>query len=295
MRIKICFLFVLSGLILLSFPCQAQSVYKKKKPKNSYAQGTLDFSWGYNRSAYSRSSIRFVGEQYDIRLKGVQAKDDQLPFSGKYFNPTRFTVPQYNIRIGYNIRNFWSLSVGYDHMKYVLVDGQTAGITGFVEPGADPLWSGTYSAGQERDLNKPHFHYQNTDGLNYVRVQLSRNVAPFKKLRDGIVGFNWIYGVSAGALVSFTDYTFEGYRSERTSSLSGYGLSLHSGFRFVFWKHFFLQANFAGGLMHQVKAKTRPVDGHYASHVFTYGAVEGLFGFLFYIRPTNDCNSCPQW
>lgn len=274
---------------------QAQSTYKRRKPKNAYAQGTLDFAWGYNRSGYSSSTIRFVGDNYDFRLKGVRAQDNQAPFSGKYFNPMKFTVPQYNVRLGYNFKNFWNLSFGFDHMKYVIEDGQTAEIRGFVNPGADPLWSGTFGNGQKRMLNASHFQYQNTDGLNYVRLQLSRNLAPFEFARDGNFSINWLYGVSAGALISFTDYTFEGYRTERVNSLSGYGLSIHTGLRFIFFKHFFLQANLAGGVMHQVKAKTRTVEGNYASHIFTYGAAEGLFGLLFYIRPTNDCNSCPKW
>lgn len=287
--------FLLSIALFLVFPSAAQSIYKRPKPKNAYAQGTLDFSWGYNRSAYTKSNIRFVGNQYDFRLQGVSAHDQQTPFSLKYFSPNQLTVPQYNVRIGYNFKNFWNISLGFDNMKYVLRDGQSAKISGFVQPGVDPLWNGTFGNGQERAINENHFQYQNTGGLNYVRLQLSRNLAPFSNLRDGNFAINWLYGISAGALVSVTDFTFEGYRSERVSSISGYGLSIHTGLRFVFFKNFFIQTNFAGGVMHQVRAKTRPGLGNFASHAFLYGATEGLFGFLWYLRPTNDCNSCPKW
>ena len=284
-------------LCLLFFSSQlfGQKLYKRPKPKNSYGQGTLDFYWGYNRSAYSSSTIRFVGDEYDLRLHGVNAKDNQSPFSGKYFSPTRFTVPQYNIRLGYNFKNFWNVSIGFDKMKYVIRDAQSVRISGYVETGVDPEWSGTFNNGQQRVLNESHFQYQNSGGLNYVRVQVSRNLAPFRKLRNGDFSFNWMYGVSAGAIVSFTDYTFEGYRTERVSSISGYGISIHNGARLVFFKHLFLQANVAGGLVHQVRARTRPGLGNYASQVMTYGAIEGAIGFLMYIRPTNDCNSCPRW
>lgn len=285
--------------LLLSMLCSsailAQKLYKRPKPKNSFAQGTLDFSWGYNRSAYTNSNIRFVGNLYDFRLQGVSAHDQQRPFSWKYFSPTRLTVPQYNVRIGYNFKDFWNVSFGFDHMRYVIEDGQSVRVSGNIPAGVDPLWSGNFNDGQERAINKEHFQYQNTDGLNYVRLQVSRNLAPFPKFRNGNFTINWMYGASTGALVSFTDFTFEGYRTERVSSISGYGLSLHTGLRFIFYKHFFLQGNFAGGFMHQVRAKTRPALGNYASHAFLYGATEGLFGFLFYIRPTNDCNSCPKW
>lgn len=289
---KLLFVFLLS---LMIFGSLAQSTYKRPKPKNSFAQGTLDFSWGYNRSVYSKSNIRFVGNQYDFRLKSVKAHDRQEPFSSDYFNPRKFTVPQYNVRIGYNFKNFWNISFGFDHMKYIVKDEQTVNISGFVQPGADPLWSGYFNDGQERVLNKNHFQYQNTDGLNYVRLQLSRNLAPFPNFRDGNFAINWMYGVSTGAMVSFTDFTFEGYRSERISSISGYGLSLHTGLRFIFFKNFFLQTNFSGGFVHQVRAKTRSGLGNYASNAFVYGSSEGLLGFLWYLRPTNDCNSCPKW
>ncbi len=289
---KVIFIFLAA---LSVIPLSAQKVYKRPKPKNSFAQGTLDFSWGYNRSAYTNSTIHFVGNQYDFKLHGVSAHDNQRPFSWKYFSPTRLTVPQYNIRLGYNFKNFWNLSFGFDHMKYVIRDGQSVRISGFVQPGADPQWSGYFSDGQERTLNAQHFQYQNTDGLNYVRVQLSRNLAPFPKFRDGNFAINWLYGLSAGALVSFTDFTFQGYRTERVGSMSGYGLSLHSGLRFIFFKNFFLQGNLAGGFMHQLQAKTRTELGNTASHVFLYGAAEAHLGFLWYLRPTNDCNSCPKW
>ena len=281
--------------LFLVFQGYSQSVYKRRKPKNSFAQGTLDFSWGYNRSAYSKSNIRFVGNQYDFRLQAVRASDNQRPFSWNYFDPTQLTLLQYNVRVGYNLKNFWNVSLGFDHMKYVVRNGQSVNISGFVEPGIDPLWSGTFSDGQERAVNETHFQYQNSGSLNYVRLQVSRNLAPFQYFRDGNFAINWLYGLSAGALVSFTDFNFEGYRTEQVNSISGYGLSVHTGLRFVFFKNFFLQTNFSGGLLHQVRAKTRPNLGNFATHAFLYGAAEGLFGFLLYLRPTNDCNSCPKW
>ncbi|MFM7666857.1 MAG: hypothetical protein ACKO7D_01555, partial [Bacteroidota bacterium] len=48
---------------------------KRKKPKNSMAKGTGFVYWGYNRSAYTRSTIHFEGAGYDFSLKGVKAKD----------------------------------------------------------------------------------------------------------------------------------------------------------------------------------------------------------------------------
>lgn len=285
----------LSFLVLITVESFGQRMYKRPKPKNSFAQGTIDFAWGYNNAAFTSSNMRFFSNVYDFRLADVSAHDKQTPFSWRYLLPNSLTLPQYNVRVGYNFKNFWNISLGFDHMKYIVRDGQSVNISGFVNAGVDPLWSGTFSDGQERALNQNHFQYQNSGGLNYARIQVSRNLAPFQKFRDGKFAINWLYGVSAGALISSTDFTFEGFRTEKVSSLSGYGLSLHTGLRFIFLKHFFIQGNIAGGLLHQVRVQTRPGSGSFASHALMYGSTEGLFGFLWYLRPTNDCNSCPKW
>jgi hypothetical protein len=273
----------------------AQKFYKRPKPKNSFAQGTLDFSFGYNNTSFSKSTLKFKGNQYDFQLQSVAASDRNEPYSLNYLAPSNFNVPQFNIRIGYNFKNFWNISFGIDNMKYRVLDGQSARISGYIAPGIDPLWSGYFNDGQERVLQTNHFQYHNAGGINLLRLQVSRNLAPLKKFRDGAFAINWMYGLGASAVLSITDFNFEGYRSERVSSLSGYSISAHTGLRFIFFKNFFLQSNFAGGLIHQVKVSTRPNGGSSASQFMAYGSVEGLFGILVYLKPTNDCNSCPKW
>jgi hypothetical protein len=285
----------LSFTVLIALNSIGQRMYKRPKPKNSFAQGTVDFTWGYNNAAFTPSNMRFFSNVYDFRLSNVRAHDKQTPFSWEYLLPNGLTLPQYNMRVGYNFKDFWNISIGFDHIKYIVRDGQSVNISGFINPGVDPLWSGTFSDGQERPLNKNHFQYQNSSGLNYARIQVSRNLAPFQKFRDGKFAINWLYGISSGALISSTDFTFEGYRTEKVISLSGYGLSLHTGLRSIFFKNIFIQGNFACGILHQVRVQTRPGSNSFASHAFMYGSAEGLLGFLWYLRPTNDCNSCPKW
>ena len=111
-------------LLLLMLPILASAQSYKRKPKNSVAKGTFYGYWGYNRSGYTKSNIRFVGPGYDFNLAGSKAHDNQSPFSfGTYFNPKKITVPQFNARIGYYFKNHWAIDFGYDHMKYVFDDG----------------------------------------------------------------------------------------------------------------------------------------------------------------------------
>ena len=68
----------------------SQRYYKgnyKKKAKNSMAEGTAFVSWGYNRSAYTRSNINFVGTGYNFTLKGVKAVDRPSTKLSEYVSP----------------------------------------------------------------------------------------------------------------------------------------------------------------------------------------------------------------
>jgi hypothetical protein len=279
-------------LALLPFCTQAQG----KKPKRSDGQGTLYGYWGYNRSAYTRSDIRFVGPGYDFTLQGSEAHDNPSPFSPKvYFNPTKITVPQFNARVGYYFRNHWALSVGYDHMKYIFADGNKVLLSGTINPGVDPVtnWSGTYT-NEPVTTNRDFFHYENSNGLNYLRLGLERTDNLYQ------VG-EWLMisshvGAALGGLLSYNDFKFAGQEDRVTISMSGYGVSAHAALRFEFFKHFFVQPNFSGGFMHQVNVKTRANDlNSFARHAYGFGMFDTSVGFLLYIRPTNNCQSCPVW
>jgi len=282
--------------LLLLLPIAAQAQYKSKKPKRSDGQGTLYGYWGYNRSAYTRNDIRFVGPGYDFTLQGSQAHDNPSPFSPKvYFNPSKITVPQFNARVGYYFKTHWAVSIGYDHMKYIFADGNEVLLSGTINPGVDPVtfWSGTYN-NEPVTTNRDNFHYENSNGLNYLRLGLERTDNLYK------VG-EWLMisshvGVGVGGLLSYNDFIFAGREDRVTISMSGYGLSAHAALRFEFFKHFFVQPNFSGGFMHQVNVRTRANDPNsFARHAYGFGMFDTSVGFLLYIRPTNDCQSCPIW
>lgn len=288
-------LFILISFFSLSLNAQYKG-YKKPKAKKSNASGTLDVAWGYNLSSYTKSTIQFVGAGYDFKIAGVKAVDRPSKDIKTYFNPREFTVPQFNFRIGYNFQNNWNVSIGYDHMKYVMVHNIPYLLTGRINPGVDNVtnWSGTY-AGDSIITNEQTFHYENTNGLNYIRLEFAK-LKLWHKTRNGNFAFTSILGGSVGGILSFNDFTFAGRKDVATVSMSGLGVSAHLGGRFEFFQHFFVQMNAASGFMMQSKVRTRPNDyDAYARQRFGYAAGEVLIGGLFYIRSKNDCNSCPHW
>lgn len=287
-------------LILIAFiifaPFAAEAQHKRMKKKVSYAEGTLFGYWGYNRSAYSKSNIRFQGPGYDFTLKGSVARDNPSPFDATvYFNPNKITIPQFNARIGYYFRDHWALSFGYDHMKYIFADRNEVTLSGEIDPGVDNLWSGIYNS-EPVITNRDHIHYENSDGLNYLRFELTRTDQWFKVGSKDQFALSTNIGLSAGGLLSFNDFTFGGEKDVRTISLSGYGLSTHLGLRLEFFRHIFIQSDLSGGFNHQVKVKTRPNDpSSFARHAYGYTMFDTVIGFFLYIRPKNGCDSCPVW
>ena len=119
-------------------------------------QGRFFAFWGYNRSTYTHSSMKFWGNGYNFRISDIRATDDATNPSSVYINPSGFTVPQFNYRVGYFLSNKNFVSFGSDHMKYSMAK-QTTHLTGTITSGNN---MGTYNnaevvVGEHADVNNP--------------------------------------------------------------------------------------------------------------------------------------------
>ena len=286
-----------SLLILLLTICSTSWTQQvSKNNKRSTAKGAMFVYWGYNRSAYSKSNLRFIGPGYDFTLKGVQAKDRPSEVFKTYVSLTDFTVPQFNFRIGYNIKKNWAISLGYDHMKYVMKAGPTYLLSGNINPGIDPVtnWSGTYN-NEPVVTNSNTFHYENTNGFNYIHVDIS-NVFKVYQSDKSRFALTTLWGGGAGPVLSFNDFTFAGQKNVATVSLSGFGVSAHAGLRAEFFRRVFVQTNLTGGFIDQFRVKTRPNDyDSHAKQVYFYSEGNIVIGALFYLNQGDKCGGCPNW
>tara|TARA_B100001287_G_scaffold276768_1_gene289316 strand:+ start:7076 stop:7957 length:882 start_codon:yes stop_codon:yes gene_type:complete len=289
--------FLLLLTILMFFSVFAQR-RNKVKPKKSVNAGAFFLHWGYNRNFYTKSDINFNGPGYDFTLQDCQAEDRQKPFGFEnYLKLNSLTTPQFNVRVGYMIKRHWAISLGFDHMKYILKDNVPYQLSGTINPGVDleTSWSGTY-------INEPvitqesSFHYENSNGLNYLRAEVSRVDQWYRQRNSAWFALSSLFGAGVGAIVSINDFTFAGRKSIETQSLSGMALSLHADMRLEFFRHFYIQPGISSGFMLQNNVKTRPEDfNSIASQQFAYLEAHVLFGWLFYLKPVNACDACPQW
>lgn len=222
-----------------------KSIFSNEVKRNFSRKGDFFAHWGYNHSWYGNSDIRFQGPGYDFTLKDVVAHDRQSKLSWDYLNPGLITVPQYNIRVGYFIKDNYSVSIGWDHMKYVMDIPQTVAITGVIgdqisTPGVPTgAYAGTYN-GELINVKSNMLTYEHTDGFNYANIEIERYddiwVAPSRE-----TSLTLETGIGGGMMVPRSDVRlFEQGRNNHWN-VAGYGFSAKMGLKFYITKGLYLQ------------------------------------------------------
>jgi hypothetical protein len=293
-RLELTILFLL---VFVGSQASAQKYSYKKK--YSTQKNAMYFYWGYNRSAYTKSNIQFVGEDYDFTLIKAAAKDRPSTDIKTYFSPSTLTVPQYNARIGWYYSERWDWSVGWDHMKYVMRDWQQLYVNGYIDPVSNSILNGEFTNEDGKIILNPDFiHYENTNGLNYVSVQLNYT-APLYETNNRKFAIQRRLGGGLGPVITQTDFVWDSDQFHSGYKLGGWGISAHAGLRFDFFNRFFIENSFSGGFIHLprnatiVRGSAREND--YANHKFVYGQWYISGGVLWYLRNKNGCGSCPDW
>ena len=246
-------------LMVVSLSNNAQENQKKKGTN----KGKFFAYWGWNWASYSDSNIRFKGENYDFTLQDVKAQDTPSAFTfKKYFGITNLTKPQTNARIGYFFKENYTISLGVDHMKYVVNNDQFVAIDGTINIG-NTTYDRVYN-GEQIQLTEDFLRLEHTDGLNYVNIQLYRfdDVSSWFGVDSESFQINITEGFGAGILYPKTDTSLLGLDRHDDYHISGYGLSAGFGLNVTFLKHFFIQADLKGGYinMPDVKISTNAAD-----------------------------------
>ncbi|MDF1517590.1 MAG: hypothetical protein RQ864_11695 [Lutibacter sp.] len=274
---------VLATLLLLS-----TLSFSQKSPNSSeilqnitnHNKGKFFVYWGWNRANYSKSDITFKGDNYNFTLHNVAAKDKPKPFGIFYLKPDEITIPQTNFRIGYFFKENYNISIGFDHMKYVMRNNKTVKIDGNINIGGE--FDGVYN-NDDIILTKDFLLFEHTDGLNYVNVEVSRFDALDKLMKFKIKGIdiNLTEGIGAGILYPKTNTTLMGKQLYDEFHLSGYGVSAHAGLNIGFLKYFFIQSNIKVGYINMQDIRTTKSSSDSASQHFTFFENMYVFGAKF--------------
>lgn len=251
-------------------------------------------SAGLNRAWFSNAEIDFKGSGYNFNLSGVRANDNH--YQGSYpVAKSTFHMDQFNAKIGYNVQNGFAISLGIDRINYSTLGGHPMLLSGTINPGVDTVTdlSGDYS-NEQFTPEASKFHYQNSV-ISLIHLDASR-VDQWYKTENKAFAFSTLMGIGLGGVSSNTDFIFAGRESEDVSSFSGFSIAAHAGVRFEFFRQFFVQGTYNGGYLKQLQVRTSDGDPNAtAKSGFAYSTLDLSLGVFIYVRPTNDCNSCPHW
>ncbi len=249
-------------------------------------KGKFFVSWGGNRESYSKSDIRFQGENYDFTIDNATASDKPKGWHIDYINPARMTIPQTNFKLGYFITDHYSVSIGVDHMKYVMDNNRKKPINGYINlPITDQgaTFNGIYN-GSDYIISEDFLLFEHTDGLNYVNAEFSRHDNLLALL--GITStekfqININEGIGLGILYPKTNTTLLGKERYDNFHVSGFGASVRVGLNFTFFKHFFIATDLKGGFINMNNIRTTKNTNDKASQEFFFLQRIISFGGIF--------------
>ncbi len=251
---------ILNFIVILSFVNSfGQDLVSEKY--TAHNKGKWFIFWGGNRDSYAKSDIRFTGKNYDFTIQDAVADDKPKGWHIDYINPARMTIPQTNLRIGYYISDKYNISIGVDHMKYVVRQNQTFNVNGTISlPSSEvgSAFNGTYN-NTPTIMTENFLKFEHTDGLNYVHAEVAR-VDDISKLfllpNTDKIQINFTEGLGFGFLYPRTDSSLLGKIRHDDYNVAGIGISAKAGLNFTFFKYFFLQTELKGGYINMYDIKT---------------------------------------
>ena len=187
----------------------------------------------------------------------------------------RLTIPQTNARIGYFFTDNYNISIGLDHMKYVVIPNQQVDITGSInlpenQDGAS--FNGIYN-NDEITLTKDFLQFEHTDGLNFINIEVGRidDISSIFGIRNtDVFQVNITEGLGGGLLYPKTNAVLLGNERNDEFHLSGYGVSLKGGLNLTFLKYFFVQLELKGGYIDLDDIRTTRSSEDTASQDFLF-------------------------
>jgi hypothetical protein len=251
-------------------------------------KGKLFVSWGGNRETFTDSDITFKGDEYDFTLSDVTARDKPKGWHIDYINPVNMTIPQTNFKMGYFVSEKYTVSLGLDHMKYVMTQNQSVKIDGTINLApseAGSIYNGSYQ-NESIVLSEDFLTFEHTDGLNYIYTEFSRydDISSIFKINNtDKFQTNITEGIAAGILYPRTNTSLLQKERYDEFHLAGFGISAHAGLNLTFFKHFFIQGDLKGGYINMSDIRTTNSSADRASQHFFYFQKAIAFGGIFRI------------
>jgi hypothetical protein len=280
------FLYSIILILFISINSFAQNDSIKKERYTAHNKGKLTISWGGNRGYFTDSDITFKGDNYNFTIDNATAHDKPKGWHIDYVNPARMTIPQTNFKLGYYITDKYMISIGVDHMKYVMTQNQTANMSGVIDyPLTHPSsqFNGVYN-GDPTVMTEDFLMFEHTDGLNYINTEFARqdDISSWFGIKNtDKFQVNINEGVGIGVLYPKTNTTLMGQERHDDFHISGFGSSLRAGINLVFFKYFTIEGSLKGGYINMPDIRTTKSSADSASQEFFFAETIISFGGIF--------------
>lgn len=212
-------------------------------------------------------------------MHNVVAHDRPSDLSWDYINPKEVSIPQFNFRYGYFIKDNLAIVIAQDHMKYVMDQNQTVDITGNI---SDPVYANMVQNGKINLADEKFLTFEHTDGLNYVNagVEKYKNISSKEK-----VEILWAYGGGLGVMFPKSNVKLFGNERSDRFHVAGFGADVRTNINFIFWKRLMARVEAKFGYINMPDVKTtlnnKPDK---ASHDFVFGQINFGVGYVFNIK-----------
>ncbi len=240
-------------------------------------KGAMYFYWGYNRSTYSLTNLHFNGPEYDFTLYELKGRDRPTKFGWGYFNPSRLTIPQYNLRAGYYLTDRITISLGTDHMKFILEENQRTRMSGVITAVASEKYEGSY-LNEPINLENDLLQFEHSDGFNFASIDLAYLIPLYKKHK-----FSVLLNVGIGGIWIITKTKVKVFNEglDNDFHIAGYAGAGKIGPRIVYNNRFFLLWEVKGGYASLpsvlIKNSDPEIGDHNLSFLESYIAVGANF------------------
>jgi len=244
----------------------------QKEAKNF--KGKIYFSWGYNRAWHTNSDATFSTSEGTFTIHDAHGDDRPTKFDPKiYFNPTKMSIPQYNLKLGYEFNDKWGIEIGTDHMKWVFDNQRKYEITGDFDgqvvidnPNSQHGWDAVHAVDFDEVKESGDvtwLGFEHTDGYNYAHVTGVYNQKLYQTKKK-VFSLDARFGAGIGVMVPKTkvmmhrDEAWNWQGVDNKFHVAGGGAHADVRLKMTFFDRVFIQGVARGNA---VKIQNALVDG----------------------------------
>lgn len=229
-------------------------------------KGTSFFEWGYSKNSYfSGNLVHTTGVDQTITYTDFSIVDQSVTPKVALVPSTAFST-QFHAQFGFYFRNKYALSLAIDQMKFVV---------------------------NQKNVNLP-FVYNQLNGVLFPKLTFVRT-DKWSGSYDQIWTLLFNYSVGVGPLFSSTNYISGDNKNEKVFSMSGLGITIQTGPRFVWRQRFYLSPSVAISYLHQSRVAISSAIDEFMSQKIGVVSAQVVGGFYLHKRKSGGCMTCPEW